>query len=80
MELIEGIHNLQVVNHFSNFLLLNLIFDLLNSTDGNIPRVVAVSSEAHRFASGDLKFWKKYKSIEEAKEELPSAVFKGIYL
>ena len=76
-DLIEGIHNLQVINHFSNFLFLNLIFDLLNTKDGNVPRVVAVGSEAyHWFGNGDLKFWQKYESMEEAKKALPKGIVK----
>ena len=75
----HGIHNVQVVNHFSHFLFLNLIIDLLNTKNGNIPRVLALTSDAHEFATGNLKFWKKFESIEDAKKELPHGTVKIIF-
>ena len=41
-------------------------------------RVVAVSSEAHKFATCDFSFWTKYESLEEAKEKLKSGFFDGL--
>ena len=65
LELIDGIHPLQVVNHYSHFLLVNLLFDKLNSGQGNVPRVVSVSSSLHMAAKGDLKLWQKFDSVED---------------
>jgi len=65
-ELVEGIHSLQVVNHFSHFLLVNLAIDMLEFDQGHIPRVIAVSSGGHKKARGDFRYWQKYKTKEDA--------------
>ena len=66
-------HVLQVVNHFSHFLLVNKVMTLM--APGS--RIVAVSSEAHKFGTCDFSFWKKYNSLEEAQLVLKSGVFDG---
>ena len=66
-------HVLQVVNHFSHFLLVNKVMTLM--APGS--RIVAVSSEAHKFGTCDFSFWKKYNSPEEAQLVLKSGVFDG---
>lgn len=76
-ELVDGIHALQVVNHFSHFLFLNLIIDLLNFERDSPPRVISLASGAHAHASGDFKFWERYDSIEVAKESIPTSDFPG---
>ena len=59
-----GIETTFATNHLGPFLLTNLLLDLLRK--GREPRIVHVSSEAHRFARfqpDDLVAPKKYRSI-----------------
>lgn len=67
-------HVLQVVNHFSHFLLVNKVMKLMSPGS----RIVAVSSEAHKFGTCDFSFWKKYNSLEQAQLVLRSGVFDGL--
>lgn len=60
----QGVETTFATNHLGPFLLTNLLLDLLRK--GRAPRVVNVSSEAHRFARfhpDDLVAPKKYSSI-----------------
>jgi NAD(P)-dependent dehydrogenase (short-subunit alcohol dehydrogenase family) len=60
----QGIETTFATNHLGPFLLTNLLLDLLRK--GREPRIVHVSSEAHRFARfqpDDLVMPKKYSSM-----------------
>jgi NAD(P)-dependent dehydrogenase (short-subunit alcohol dehydrogenase family) len=60
----QGVETTFATNHLGPFLLTNLLLDLLRK--GREPRVVSVSSEAHRFARFDLDDLvapKKFSSI-----------------
>jgi NAD(P)-dependent dehydrogenase (short-subunit alcohol dehydrogenase family) len=60
----QGIETTFATNHLGPFLLTNLLLDLLRK--GHSPRIVHVSSEAHRFARfqpDDLAAPKKYRSM-----------------
>jgi NAD(P)-dependent dehydrogenase (short-subunit alcohol dehydrogenase family) len=60
----QGIETTFATNHLGPFLLTNLLLDLLRK--GREPRIVHVSSEAHRFARfqpNDLVAPKKYSSV-----------------
>ncbi len=60
----QGIEMTFATNHLGPFLLTNLLLDLLRK--GHAPRIVHVSSEAHRFARfqpDDLAAPKKYRSM-----------------
>jgi NAD(P)-dependent dehydrogenase (short-subunit alcohol dehydrogenase family) len=60
----QGVETTFATNHLGPFLLTNLLLDLLRK--GREPRVISVSSEAHRFARfdlADLVAPKKFSSI-----------------
>ena len=76
-ELIEGFEVLQVVNHFSHFLLVNSVFDMLDFDHPAPPRVVAVSSEAYKASRRDCRYWTKYESLESAETLANDQSFRG---
>ena len=63
-----------VINHFSQFLLVNLLSDMLEPKS----RVVAVASGAHRVGKLDFLYWEKYESEEKMTQVLGSGMsFQG---
>lgn len=56
----------QKVNHFSHFILLNDLIDLIEKSPGR-PRIISVSSDAHKFAKGKSEYWRTFKDQEEYK-------------
>jgi len=73
LKLSEGIEMHQKVNHFSHFLLLNRIMDLLEKAEGR-PRVISVSSMAHTYGNGKQLYWRKFESEEEYEQEMFSSL------
>lgn len=61
---------MQVINHFSHFLLLHFLVDHLVGSEQEPARVVSLASEAHILANGSGKFWKTYESEKIAAEIL----------
>lgn len=60
----EGYEITFAVNHLAPFLLTHLLLDLL--LEGNTPRIITLSSEAHRYAKldfSDLQSAKKYNAL-----------------
>ena len=68
----ENLEIHQKVNHFSQFLLLNEIMDLIEKSP-NRPRVISVSSMAHTMGEkngGQMKYWRTFENEEEYKKEM----------
>ena len=73
----QGVETTFATNHLGPFLLTNLLLDLLRK--GSEPRVISVSSEAHRFAKfnlDDLVAPKKFSSMRAyANSKLANILF-----
>lgn len=64
LRLSEQIELHQKVNHFSHFLLLNSIMDLIDNAPSR-PRVISVSSRAHLRGNGKGQYWKAFINEED---------------
>ena len=66
LKISEKLELQQKVNHFSHFVFLNEIMDLIEKSSGR-PRIISVSSMAHGFAKGDSEYWRTFNDEEEYK-------------
>ena len=66
LKISEKLELQQKVNHFSHFVFLNGIMDLIEKSSGR-PRIISVSSMAHGFAKGDSEYWRTFNDEEEYK-------------
>ena len=69
LKISENLELHQKVNYFSQFLLLNEIMDLIEKAP-NRPRVISLSSGAHIFGDGKMKYWRTFENQEEYKKEM----------
>jgi NAD(P)-dependent dehydrogenase (short-subunit alcohol dehydrogenase family) len=69
LEICEGLESQQCTNHFSHFLFLNLVFDLVKNAEGK-PRVISVSSMAHQMSKNESIYWRKFENEEAYTKEI----------
>ena len=69
LKISENLELQQKVNHFSHFVFLNGVMDLIEKSSGR-PRIVSVSSMAHGFAKGNFDYWRTFENEEDYKKVL----------
>jgi len=69
LEICEGLESQQCTNHFSHFLFLNLVFDLVKNASGK-PRVISVSSMAHQMGKNETFYWRRFENAEAYTKEI----------
>jgi NAD(P)-dependent dehydrogenase (short-subunit alcohol dehydrogenase family) len=64
-KLSEGFELQQKVNHFSHFVFLNSVMNLIEKSDK--ARIISLSSMAHKMGNGKFQYWRTFESQDEYK-------------